>query len=611
MIQDLIHNFEEGAGARLARGLLILLALALLLVGYNWRAFKNMAGQEAMDAAQLARNLAEGRGYTTRFIRPFSMHLVKRNKPAADQVALLADQDVYAIKGDAAKGGHPDLAQAPVYPLTLAALMKVLPFRYSIPEKPRPWWNDGARFWRYQPDFLIAVFNQLVLLASVVLFYGLAKRLLDPKAALVAAALMLGTDLLWRFSVSGLSTNLLILIFVCLARVLVAFEASLQAGAPSSNARRHVLAAAAGVLVGLGGLTRYSFLWVALPVLGFVLLLGGAKRLGFAAVVAVAIAITVGPWGWRNVSWTGAPFGTASYALIENTREFPGDRLQRSLEPKLRGVVLGAFWEKLTTNARPLVLTELPRMGGTWLTALFAAGLLTGLAPLQAGRFRYFVLGALAVLALGQVLGKTQLSEDVPEINGENLLALLTPFVILYGVGFFWSVYEKLPAAWLEVRPFILGAFLFLGTLPLWLSFAPPRTIPVAYPPYYPPAIQNLSKWVEPNDLTMSDIPWAVAWYANRQSLWLTLTPGGELFDINDYQKQIRLLYLSPVTLGKPFNTEFLTGPDRTWGGLVTDTYLRGAPRNFPLKHMAPAPRGDSFILADVERWNLKPRPAE
>ena len=37
-----------------------------------------MATQEAMDAAQLARNIAQGKGYTTLFIRPFSMYLVKK-----------------------------------------------------------------------------------------------------------------------------------------------------------------------------------------------------------------------------------------------------------------------------------------------------------------------------------------------------------------------------------------------------------------------------------------------------------------------------------------------------------------------------------------------------
>ena len=95
---------------------LAVLAVVLLTVGYNWRAFRNMATQEAMDAAQLARNIAQGKGYTTLFIRPFSMYLVKKHNletqgvPPVGKVADLAEL----------RGMHPDLANPPVYPVVLA-----------------------------------------------------------------------------------------------------------------------------------------------------------------------------------------------------------------------------------------------------------------------------------------------------------------------------------------------------------------------------------------------------------------------------------------------------------------------------------------------------------
>jgi len=41
-----------------------------------------MSTQEAMDTAQVAQNLADGRGYTTYFVRPFSMYLVKQRNDA-------------------------------------------------------------------------------------------------------------------------------------------------------------------------------------------------------------------------------------------------------------------------------------------------------------------------------------------------------------------------------------------------------------------------------------------------------------------------------------------------------------------------------------------------
>ena len=52
---------------------------------YNLHAYRNFATQEAMDSAQLARNMAEGNGYTTLFIRPFSLYLVQSHSQAKTQ----------------------------------------------------------------------------------------------------------------------------------------------------------------------------------------------------------------------------------------------------------------------------------------------------------------------------------------------------------------------------------------------------------------------------------------------------------------------------------------------------------------------------------------------
>src|SRR6187431_50824 len=127
-LQEMIHRFEVGPWFRYLRIILSCLAVVMLVVGYNWRSYRNMGSVEAMDSAQVARNLSKGKGYTTLFIRPFSIHLVKaRNEarrgtsvaePGADDARL--------------KEMHPDLANPPVYPCVLAGLMKVLPFKYAV-----------------------------------------------------------------------------------------------------------------------------------------------------------------------------------------------------------------------------------------------------------------------------------------------------------------------------------------------------------------------------------------------------------------------------------------------------------------------------------------------
>ena len=120
---------------------------------------------------------------------------------------------------------------------------------------------------------------------------------------------------------------------------------------------------------------------------------------------------------------------TASSSVVETTMLSPEYRLQRSLEPDFSRLYLMAFWLKLNNNLRQIVTSDLPRLGGSWVSAFFLVGLLIGFNNPSTQRMRYFLLGCVVVLCLAQALGRTQLSEDVPEINSENLLVLVAPLV--------------------------------------------------------------------------------------------------------------------------------------------------------------------------------------
>src|SRR5438270_774079 len=79
-LQDVIHKLDVGGGLRIFRAGLTVLALLGAIVLYDWRAFRNLGTLEAMDAAQVARNLAQGQGYSTLFVRPFSIYLITRSR---------------------------------------------------------------------------------------------------------------------------------------------------------------------------------------------------------------------------------------------------------------------------------------------------------------------------------------------------------------------------------------------------------------------------------------------------------------------------------------------------------------------------------------------------
>jgi hypothetical protein len=606
-MQDILHRLDVGSGTRLVRVGLAVLAVVLLTVGYNWRAYRNMATQEAMDAAQVARNIARGKGYTTLFIRPFSIFLVKKHNqeiqgvPAVGKVPDLSEL----------RGMHPDLANPPVYPIALAGLMKVLPFNYAIPTA-KPFWSSNGKFSRFEPDFLIAMFNQLLLLVVIALVFFLARRLFDRGVAWLTAGLLLGTELLWRFSVSGLSTLLLMVIFLGLAWCLVLLEQ--EAREPKRGPIVIlVLAGLAGAAVGLGGLTRYSFGWLIIPVLVFLVLFGGQRRVALALLALAVFAAVMTPWILRNYSVSGSPFGTATYTVVENTVLFPENRLERSLEPDLSRLFLAAFWLKFDANLRQIVTSELPRFGGNWITAFFLVGLLVSFRSPTIARLRYFLLGCGLVLIIAQALGRTQLSEEVPEVNSENLLVLLVPLVLLYGVSLFYLLLEQMPLPFPEARFLVMGIFSLVGCLPMLFVFMPPKPSPVVYPPYLPPAIQTVAGWLTEGELAMSDIPWAMAWYGQRQCVWLTLkcTPDAKdpkshenFFAINDYEKPIRALYLTPQTMDDRFLTQWIKAGELSWGNFILESIVKKkVPEYFPLNQMPAGWMPEQLVLTDWQRW--------
>jgi hypothetical protein len=114
-------------------------------------------------------------------------------------------------------------------------------------------------------------------------------------------------------------------------------------------------------------------------------------------------------------------------------------------------------------------------------------------------------------------------------------------------------------------------------------------------------------------ELMMSDMPWAVAWYGDRKCLWITVNAPldprakstSDFFTIYDYQKPIQALYLTTLTTDARFFSQMLKDKDYDWGRFMLECLLRtNVPPGFPLRS---APRGflqhGQIFLSDHERW--------
>ncbi len=598
LLQDLIYKLEVGNASRFIRNGLLSLLVVLLVLSYNARAYKNFSTQEAMDMAQVGRNLAEGHGYSTLFVRPLSIYLLNKHNAAEKE-------DRARVRNP-----HPDLANPPVYPTLLAGLLKVFRPQYDV--------SKSQGFWRlnHPAELLIAIFNQLLLLGVVVLTFFLARRLFDQSVAWLSSIVLLGTELLWRFSVSGLPTLLLMLVFLSLLSLLLFIEETARDTAP--NQSRLLLAAiCAGLLTGVGGLTHYSFGWLIVPVIVFLALFGGTKRTAAAILAASAFLILMGPWVARNYHVSGTPFGIATYAPIQDTLLFPENKLEQSLHPNFSsGARKFVLWEKFGRNARTVIQDELSKLGGSWLAAFFAVGLMVGFRNSGARRIRALLLACLGFFVLIQIVARTQLSTDSPVVNTENLLVLLTPLVVVYGVALFYLLLDQVELPAPQMRLAVVILFGLLASAPMIQVFLPPPPFTNTFPPYDAPSLRRFSEPFKPAELTMSDIPWAVAWYGQKQCAGLTLKPTmgktdspDSREDVSEFSNQcgktVQGLLLSPMTLNRGFR-EMRTSFS-SWGDLVLLYGVKSEiPIDFPLG-VSPSRKKsffpDMLMLAEYDRW--------
>lgn len=603
-IQTWIHFFEEGAGRLWLRRLLLGVMAAAVVVVYHLMEARNFMAPEAMDQAQLGRNLAEHRGFTTWNIRPLSVHLLqeKARSQGGNGNGLL-------------KFAHPDLENPPLYPLLLSVMFRVLPEKFS--------WGHAAApsfLHRLPPEIAIGWLNLALFLVVVFQVYRLGALLFDPLVALLAATVTAGTDLLWRFVYSGLSTMLLLVLVLFLVRVLVAWDRTGQVGAPSLRSKSLMLAVAAGLLLGGLCLTRYSTGLLLVPVLVFVGIFGGRRRWRSAGGLLLAFTLVVSPWLVRNWRLCGHPLGTAGYALLAGTESFPEDKLVRSFNPDLAHVPFHEPVAKVIGNTLDLLGDDLPRYGGNWISAFFLVGLLVPFHDPTLRRLRWWLNGALLLLFVTQAAGKTHLSTLAPTVNSENLLVLLAPLVFLFGAAFFRLLLDRIRFPFQLIHTFVHAAALMLFSLPLVVALGtdtlalpglvPRRHLPLVDPPYRPSVIREVSGYTPPGSLLISDVPWAVAWYGGRACVNIPLhVQDGykeDFYVVHDYQHPVQAIYLSPLTANSPWHTTFFD-PDHAWFRFLLDVALRKTmPDRFPLLSL---PTGyieaGHFFCAEKPWWRL------
>ena len=100
-------------------------------------------------------------------------------------------------------------------------------------------------------------------------------------------------------------------------------------------------------------------------------------------------------------------------------------------------------------------------------------------------------------------------------------------------------------------------------------------------------------------------MPWAVAWYSDRRSLWLpklkTLT---EFYDLETLGAPIAGIYLTPVSRDLGFASQISNGEYKDWLPLILPDLK--ALEHFPFRHVAGVANGQCLFFSDRPRWEAK-----
>jgi hypothetical protein len=88
---------------------------------------------------------------------------------------------------------------------------------------------------------------------------------------------------------------------------------------------------------------------------------------------------------------------------------------------------------------------------------------------------------------------------------------------------------------------------------------------------------------MKPEEITASDMPWAIAWYADRRSIWLpdTVRAFTEFHDYGVFGAPVNGLYLTPISGSQNKLGDILKGEYKDWAAVI----LRSVDlQRFPLK---------------------------
>ncbi|MCH7228477.1 glycosyltransferase family 39 protein [Haloferula sp. A504] len=492
-------------GAVIIRRLLFFVILFALAIVHLFVLFRGLGTEQAMDQAQIARQVARGEGLTTKFIRPLEHHLAETK--AEGNVPLVGLHDTY---------------HSPLNPLILGAVFKLVG-------------ADNFKSWQMQDSQLIYDLDRVVALVSTLFFmmaigvsYLLVSRVFDGKIAGVTALLMVMCDLFWKFSQSGLPQMLLLLLFSC--GLYFAYRAVENQEEGNSSIIQPLIAAAFFALMVLAHwLTAWIFF-------GYLIYAAIAFRpRGIIALSSLAVLFLAVLYPLiRMADITGQPFGAARFVFYNGLSNGNESAIMRTLDLTSSPLLIDGLLLKILGTTLVQATDLVPFLGGILAAPVFFIALLHPFKRPSIARFRWMIALMWLFGAIGMAIFGINSSNA---LHPNQIHILFAPIMAAYGLAFLSILWSRLD--FVSSAPFLRNAhyiaIVAFSAAPILLTL--PKDVRMymqvsdkggwpQWPPYYPLILnKGMAEWVESDplqpEIVVSDQPWAVAWYADTYSLWL------------------------------------------------------------------------------------------
>jgi len=446
---------------------LFVLGIGVLVLVVFVAKFDSLSDVNAVDYAQIARNVAEGKGFTTSAVTPLALALVGKGQET------------------------PDISRPPLWVSTLALAMRI----------------GGAN------DRVVVFVSILFLLLTLILVYALARMFFDDGVGIYAVAITAISTGLMVQALTGLETTFLAFLITILFGVLLLHGRS-------ERGMANFWPLLTGLLLGLCFLVRYECLAIVPAILLYWLFAGKEKRWSRMWLTIGTFVVVAVPWVIRTDMITQRLAGsTQSYELIMQTVAHPGQTLYRQfteIPPLPLSVMIDHPLQMLVKFNEGIrtAYAGFPQLLNPYVLTLFLASLFIPVMRDRFGLIQWCLVTAIFLMTASMAL----------YTNVLRLLLAFAPLIVIFATAAFtthlndysrkrWGSDLLTVSRW--VRHLALLGWILVLAYPMadyLLATRPTRQAAM---------VATVSEVASKGSFVVTDIPWHMAWYGEKRSLLL------------------------------------------------------------------------------------------